>query len=292
MPLTDICNATYDDSRQRQLFKNIIYVGALAALLDMDAGAIAELIGEQYKGKEKLLKPNLNAMQMGRDYALAHLKCPIGLRVKRADAVGNKIFMEGNSATALGAVYGGATVCAWYPITPSSSVAEAFERYCKRLRVDPGDRQEQVRDRAGRGRARLDRHRHRRRLERRARLHRHLRPGHLADDGIHRPCLLRRDPGDHHRRAARRPLHRHAHAHAAGGHPLHRLRLARRHQACAAVPGRPERVLRVHRAGARPRRPAADAGVRDDRPRHRHEHAPVRSARVGRRQAPTTAARS
>ena len=136
MPLTDICNATYADSRQRQLFKNIIYVGALAALLDMDAGAIAELIGEQYKGKEKLLKPNLNAMQMGRDYALAHLNCPIGLRIKRADAVGNKIFMEGNSATALGAVYGGATVCAWYPITPSSSVAEAFERYCKRLRVD------------------------------------------------------------------------------------------------------------------------------------------------------------
>ena len=136
MPLTDICNATYDDSRQRQLFKNIIYVGALAALLDMDAGAIAELIGEQYKGKEKLLKPNLNAMQMGRDYALAHLRCPIGLRVKKADAVGKKIFMEGNSAAALGAVYGGATVCAWYPITPSSSVAEAFERYCKRLRVD------------------------------------------------------------------------------------------------------------------------------------------------------------
>src|SRR3990167_5748757 len=136
MPLTDICNATYDDSRQRQLFKNIIYVGALAALLDMDAGAIAELIGEQYKGKEKLLKPNLTAMQMGRDYALAQLKCPIGLRIKRANAVGNKIFMEGNSATALGAVYGGATVCAWYPITPSSSVAEAFERYCRRLRVD------------------------------------------------------------------------------------------------------------------------------------------------------------
>ena len=136
IPLTDICNATYEDSRQRQLFKNIIYVGALAALLDMDAGAIAELIGEQYKGKEKLLKPNLNAMQMGRDYALAHLKCPIGLRIKKADAVGNRIFMEGNSAAALGAVYGGATVCAWYPITPSSSVAEAFERHCKRLRVD------------------------------------------------------------------------------------------------------------------------------------------------------------
>ncbi|MFH1605478.1 MAG: 2-oxoacid:acceptor oxidoreductase subunit alpha, partial [Pseudomonadota bacterium] len=137
MPLTDICNATYTDSRQRQLFKNIIYVGALSALLDMDAGAIAELIGEQYKGKEKLLKPNLNALQMGRDYALNHLKCPIGLRVKRADAVGKKLFMDGNSAAALGAVYGGATVCAWYPITPSSSVAEAFQRYCAKMRVDP-----------------------------------------------------------------------------------------------------------------------------------------------------------
>ncbi len=137
MPLTDICNATYTDSRQRQLFKNIIYVGALAALLDMDPGAIAELIGEQYKGKEKLLKPNVTAMQMGYDYAKNHLQCPIGLRVKRADAVGKKIFMDGNSAAALGAVYGGATVCAWYPITPSSSVAEAFQRYCARMRVDP-----------------------------------------------------------------------------------------------------------------------------------------------------------
>ncbi len=136
MPLTDICNATYDDSRQRQLFKNIIYVGALAALLDMDAGVIAELIGEQYKGKEKLLKPNLNALQMGCDYARARLKCPIGLTVKRANAVGSKIFLEGNSATALGAVYGGATVCAWYPITPSSSVAEGFTRHCQHLRVD------------------------------------------------------------------------------------------------------------------------------------------------------------
>src|SRR5450432_1059053 len=82
VPLTAITNATYSDARQRQLFKNIIYVGALSALLDMDAGAIAELIGEQYKGKEKLLKPNLNAMQMGRAYALAHFKCPIGLRVR------------------------------------------------------------------------------------------------------------------------------------------------------------------------------------------------------------------
>ena len=136
MPLTEICNSTYSDPRQRQLFKNIIYIGALSALLDMDAGAIAELIGEQYKGKEKLLKPNLNALQLGRDYAMAKLERPIGLRVKQADSVGNRIFVDGNSAAALGCVYGGATVCAWYPITPSSSVAEAFERYCSKLRVD------------------------------------------------------------------------------------------------------------------------------------------------------------
>jgi 2-oxoglutarate ferredoxin oxidoreductase subunit alpha len=136
MPLTEICNATYTDSRERQLFKNILYVGALAALLDIEPGTIAELIGEQYKGKEKLLKPNLNAFQMGLDYARAHLKDAIGLKVKRGYNVGDKIFIDGNSAAALGCVYGGATVCAWYPITPSSSLAETFARYCQKLRVD------------------------------------------------------------------------------------------------------------------------------------------------------------
>jgi 2-oxoglutarate ferredoxin oxidoreductase subunit alpha len=137
MPLTEICNATYSDARERQLFKNIIYVGALAALMDIEPGVIAELIGEQYKGKEKLLKPNLNALQLGLGYAREHLKDALGLKTKRADAVGDKIFIEGNAAAALGCIYGGASVCAWYPITPSSSLAEAFERYCSRLRVDP-----------------------------------------------------------------------------------------------------------------------------------------------------------
>ena len=137
MPLTEMCNANYSDAREKQLFKNIIYLGGLAALLGIDAGEIAQLIGEQYKGKEKLLKPNLNALQMGRDYARAHLDCPIGLRVEKRDAIGDRIFIEGNSALALGFVYGGATVCAWYPITPSSSVAEAFTRWCQKYRVDP-----------------------------------------------------------------------------------------------------------------------------------------------------------
>jgi 2-oxoglutarate ferredoxin oxidoreductase subunit alpha len=137
MPLTEICNATYTDSRERQLFKNIIYVGALSALIGLDADEVAELIGEQYKGKEKLLKPNLHALQLGRTYAQNHLQCPIGLTVKRANAVGDRIFLEGNAAAALGLVYGGATVCAWYPITPSSSLAEAFQRHCSKYRTDP-----------------------------------------------------------------------------------------------------------------------------------------------------------
>ncbi len=136
MPLTEMCNAAYSDSRERQLFKNILYVGALAALLDIEPGVIAELIGEQYKGKEKLLKPNLNAFQMGLDYAREHLKDAVGLKAKRSYNVGDRIFIDGNAAAALGCVYGGATVCAWYPITPSSSLAEAFQRYCSRLRVD------------------------------------------------------------------------------------------------------------------------------------------------------------
>ena len=97
MPLTEICNQQYTDARQRQLFKNIIYVGALSALLDMDIAAIETLIGEQFKGKDKLIQPNVHALHMGRDYALEHLSCPIGLRMRRADAVGDRIFIEGNA---------------------------------------------------------------------------------------------------------------------------------------------------------------------------------------------------
>ena len=136
MPLTEICNGEYSDPRQRQLFKNIIYVGALAALLDMDIAEIEKLIGEQFKGKDKLIAPNIHALQLGRDYAKAHFDCPIGLRVRRAQAVGDRIFIDGNSAAALGCVYAGATVAAWYPITPSSSLAEAFARQCRSYRKD------------------------------------------------------------------------------------------------------------------------------------------------------------
>jgi 2-oxoglutarate ferredoxin oxidoreductase subunit alpha len=140
MPLTEISNSTYQVPRERQLFKNIICLGALAGIMDIEPEVIAELIGEQYKGKEKLLKPNLNALQLGLNFAREHLKDSIGLKCKRAYAVGDQIFMEGNAAAALGCVYGGATVCAWYPITPSSSVAEAFQNYCSKLRTDPASK--------------------------------------------------------------------------------------------------------------------------------------------------------
>ena len=137
VPLTEMCNREYTDARQRQLFKNIIYVGALSALLDIEVAVLETLIGEQFKGKDKLIQPNIHALHMGRDYALQNLTCPIGLRVRRADTVGDRIMIEGNAAAGLGAVYGGATVCAWYPITPSTSLAEAFTKYCNKFRVDP-----------------------------------------------------------------------------------------------------------------------------------------------------------
>jgi 2-oxoglutarate ferredoxin oxidoreductase subunit alpha len=141
VPLTAICNREYADPRQRQLFKNIIYIGVLTALIDMDVKVVEQLIGEQYKGKDMLIAPNVKALHIGRDYATLNLACPIGLKLKQSDKVGDRIFIEGNSAAALGAVYGGATVCGWYPITPSSSLADAFTRHCARLRVDPTTKQ-------------------------------------------------------------------------------------------------------------------------------------------------------
>jgi len=137
MPLTEIANSRYDLPRDRQLLKNMIYVGAMAALLDIEHSVLETLVTEQYAGKDRLIKPNFEALGLGRDYAMTHLKNACGLTVKRSDKVGNRIFIDGNDAAALGAVYGGATVAAWYPITPSTSMAEAFMKHCKRLRVDP-----------------------------------------------------------------------------------------------------------------------------------------------------------
>ena len=136
MPIAALLRPEFSDLKQRALFKNIVYLGALSALLNLDFEAITGMVATQYKGKDDLIAPNIHALEIGRRYALDYLDGPIALQVRRSDAVGDRILTQGNAAAALGALYGGATVCAWYPITPSSSLAEAFERYAERLRID------------------------------------------------------------------------------------------------------------------------------------------------------------
>lgn len=136
MPLMEMCNAEYTDTRQRQLFKNIICLGGLARLLSIDPVDVEALLGVQFKSKAPLLEANRHAFRMGYEHPTAR-SASVGLKVERRDNVRNRIFVDGNTASALGAVYGGATVCAWYPITPSSSLAEAFAQHCAQYRVDP-----------------------------------------------------------------------------------------------------------------------------------------------------------
>ncbi len=135
VPIAEMCAAKWQDARQRQLFKNMVYVGALTALLDIDMEVLKGTVADQLKGKEKLIAANMEAVALGRDYALRHFDCPLPIRVRHAEGAKGKILVSGNDAAGLGAIYAGATVCAWYPITPSTSLAEAYERYAKRMRV-------------------------------------------------------------------------------------------------------------------------------------------------------------
>ncbi len=137
VPLMEMCNREYTDPRQRQLFKNIIYVGALSALLGIEFPVLEQLIAEQFPGKEKLIPPNIKALKMGVDYVHQHFSYPLNIRVERRDLVKDAIMVDGNSACGLGAVFAGATVAAWYPITPSTSAIEAFMDYADQYRTDP-----------------------------------------------------------------------------------------------------------------------------------------------------------
>ncbi|HJS50436.1 MAG TPA: 2-oxoacid:acceptor oxidoreductase subunit alpha [Pyrinomonadaceae bacterium] len=137
IPMTALCNAEFTDARQRQLFKNIVYIGVLATLFDIEFPVLESLIGEQFKGKEKLIEPNIKALNLGVNYVRQNFEYPFDLRVERRDLLGGKILYSGNSACALGAIYAGATVAAWYPITPSTSVVDAFAKYAGKYRVDP-----------------------------------------------------------------------------------------------------------------------------------------------------------
>ena len=136
IPLMRLCNSEFTDPRQRQLFKNIVYIGALSAFFDIDFSVLEGLIGQQFKGKEKLIEPNIKALTIGVEYARENFQCPLDLRIEKRDLLRDKILYSGNSACALGAIYAGATVAAWYPITPSTSVVDAFAKYAAKYRVD------------------------------------------------------------------------------------------------------------------------------------------------------------
>ena len=138
IPLKDICLLEFPNPTQRQLFKNIVYVGALAAFLNIDFKILTAMVSDQFRGKEKLILPNIHALELGHQYASDNFKCPLRLRLKRSNKNKGKILMDGNTAVGLGCVYGGATIASWYPITPSTSVVDSFGKYCKRLRIDPG----------------------------------------------------------------------------------------------------------------------------------------------------------
>lgn len=136
IPLSRMCNEHFDGARARILMKNIAYVGALAALLDIDLDTITELLEETFADKQHLVASNMEAIRLGHDYAIANFSCPLPKRVAPMDATKGHIVIDGNTAAALGCVYAGATVGAWYPITPSTSLMDAFRAFCAEYRVD------------------------------------------------------------------------------------------------------------------------------------------------------------
>jgi 2-oxoglutarate ferredoxin oxidoreductase subunit alpha len=137
VPLAQLCNENFKDSRERILMKNIAYAGSLCAVLNVDMQIVAELLDQKYSGKKGLRESNIRALRLGYDYAKEHFECPLPFHLDRMDANGDKILIDGNTAIALGCVYAGATVAAWYPITPSTSAMDAFKMFCEKFRHDP-----------------------------------------------------------------------------------------------------------------------------------------------------------
>ena len=141
IPFGKMCVENFDGDRNRTLLRNIVYVGALAALLEFDMDVVGEMLREKFAKKQKLLDANFKAIRLGYDYAKANYTCPLPFSLQRMDETKDCILIDGNAAAALGAVYAGATVGAWYPITPSTSLMEAFKEYCERFRIDPETKQ-------------------------------------------------------------------------------------------------------------------------------------------------------
>ena len=137
VPLSRICNENFDSARARILMKNIMYVGALAALLDLDMNVIKQLLNEQFSAKASLLDANQKAIDLGFAYAKENFSCPLPFRARTLDKTRNHIMIDGNTTAALGCLFAGATVGAWYPITPSTSLMDAFKKFCEKYRKDP-----------------------------------------------------------------------------------------------------------------------------------------------------------
>jgi 2-oxoglutarate ferredoxin oxidoreductase subunit alpha len=137
IPFGQLCVDNFEGDRNRTLLRNIVYVGSLAALLEIDMEVIGELLREKFAKKKNVLDANFKAIQLGYDYAKEHYDCPLPFYLEKMDATKDSILLDGNSSCALGAVYAGATVGAWYPITPSTSLMEAYKEFCERFRVDP-----------------------------------------------------------------------------------------------------------------------------------------------------------
>lgn len=137
IPMMLLSKEHFVNPRVQQLLKNVIYIGAVAALLDMDMDVFRHLLEEQFKSKPKLIPDNFKALAIGSDYVRENYACPLPYRIERRNLTKDKILVDGNTATALGLLYGGASVAAWYPITPSTSVAKEFEKYANKYRKDP-----------------------------------------------------------------------------------------------------------------------------------------------------------
>ncbi|PHR62428.1 MAG: ferredoxin oxidoreductase [Robiginitomaculum sp.] len=136
VPFARLCNDAFKAARSRILMKNMAYVGTVAALLDLDLDVIHQLVREMFSTKPKLIDLNLQAIALGYDYAKEHFDCPLPFSVQSRDNTAGKVMIDGNTAAGLGCVYAGATFGAWYPITPSTSLMDAFAKYCDQLRVD------------------------------------------------------------------------------------------------------------------------------------------------------------
>ena len=137
IPLAQLCNEHFSGARERVLLKNIAYLGALTALLDVDMAVVEALLQETYGRKKALLDSNFAAIRLGHDYAREHCECPLPIRLEPRELTSDHILIDGNTAAALGCLWAGATVAAWYPITPSTSLVEAFTGFCRKYRTDP-----------------------------------------------------------------------------------------------------------------------------------------------------------